>query len=118
MAMPPQGPQPQGQPGQAPQDPSQQGQPPAGQDQSGAGIGQLLQSVEKAIDHIAQVVGGSKAATPSEKQLIGVVNDAYGKFMESVSGQSSDDDGDESDAQGQTTAPEAAGNSGAIPHPY
>lgn len=112
---PPGGPQ-----GGPPPGPPGQGAPPgAGQSQSGGGVAALMMNVDKAIDHIAQVIASSPAASPQEKQLIQVVDQAYGKLMESISGGTGadDQDSDAGGAQGQTTAPEAGGNKGAIPSP-
>lgn len=94
--------------------------PPGGPQQQGGqggGVASLMANVDKAIDHIAQVIGSSQAASPQEKQLIQIVDQAYGKLMESVSGGSEADEPDEGGAQGQTTSPEAGGNKGAIPSP-
>lgn len=100
--------------------PPQDGAPPgggAGQPQGG-GIAALMANVDKAIDHIMQVIAQSPSASPQEKQLIQVVDQAFGKLMESVSGGTEANEPDEDSgpgAQGQTVSPEAGGNRGAIP---
>ena len=103
--MPPPGPPPSGPPGQAP-------------GQTGS-ISNLLQNVDQAIDHLNQVIGQSKATSPEEKQMIGMVDQIYGKLMSSLGqgDQGGDDDSTPGNGQGQTVPPEAGGNKGAVPSP-
>lgn len=108
--------------GPPPGPPGQQGPPPQGGDGGGGAISTLLMNVDKAIDHLNLVIGQSKATNPQEKQLIQQIDQAWGKLMEMLGVQGSGDDEDEQGpqgpgAQGQTTAPEAGGNPGAVPQP-
>ena len=115
--MPPQGPPPgpQGPPPGAGAPPPG-GAPPGGS--PGGGVSQLLMNVDKAIDQIKMVISNSKAASEHEKQMIGMIDDMYGKLMTSLGGEPDSDDGPPGgDGQGQTVPPEAGGNKGAIPSP-
>lgn len=113
--MPPQGAPPQAGP------PSPGGAPPPQGQQGGGAISTLLLNVDKALDHLNVVIGQSKVANPAEKQLIGQINEAYGKLMDMLGIQGGQDE-DEAPpegpgSQGQTVPPEAGGNKGAVPSP-
>lgn len=97
------------------------GAPPPGQGQDGGGaITSLLMNVDKAIDHLALVIGQSKVTSPQEKQLIQQIDQAYAKLLGMLGVQGEPDEDDQaaqSGAQGQTVPPEAGGNPGAVPAP-
>lgn len=107
--MPPQGPPAQ----DAGPDASPQGQGQA----AGGAISQMIQNLTMGIDHLNKVISQSKATSPEEKQMIGQVNQIFGELVESLGMSGGGDGGDESQAQGQTVPPEAAGNRGAMPSP-
>lgn len=104
----------------APQGPPQggppQGAPPQGQPQGagGGGVVGLIQNVGEALDHIKTAVAQAQGIPPEAKQMIEQISQAYGQFVDMVSGPGG---GDESEGagQGQTVPPEAAGNKGAVP---
>lgn len=97
-----------------------QGPPPGGppdQQGQGGGLSNLLMSIDKAIDHLAEQVSQDKSAPPEAMQLITVVDQAFGKFMSLVTGSPEEQEGPGGEGQGQTVPPEAGGNKGAIPSP-
>lgn len=111
--MPPPGP-PQGGPPPSPDAPPQDG------DSSGGGaISKLLMNVDQAIDHLNQVIGQSKAASPEEKQLMATIDQLFGKLLDSLGVSGGGDEGQDQasgpGAQGQTVPPEAGGNKNAVP---
>lgn len=112
--MPPPGGPPQGPPqGPPPGQSGPQQAPPAG---GSPDAGKFLQTLDQAIDSLAQNIMGDKSAPPEAKQLAQQIDQAFGKLMDMIQG-GGGQDSDEGDAQGQTVPPEAAGNKGAIPSP-
>jgi len=107
--------------------PPSQGMPPKGpipQEPAdvaggGAGAAKFLMSVDNALDQVHKLIINSKATSPQEKQMITMIDDMFGKLMESLGAQNPDNESEEpmGDGQGQTVPPEAAGNKGAIPSP-
>jgi hypothetical protein len=109
--MPPQGP-PQGAPPQGPGGPPPGGQPPQG---GGSPLGNLLTSLDKAIDSIASNIMGDKSAPPRAKQLIQSIDQQFGELLDMIQG--GPDEESAGGAMGQTVPPEAGGNKGAVPSP-
>lgn len=106
-------------PPNGPSQPAGPGAPPQAQGAgAGGAISTLFVNVDKAIDHLNLVIGQSKATNPQEKALINQIDQLYGRLMDmlGIAGQEGDQ-ADQSQAQGQTVPPEAAGNPGAIPAP-
>lgn len=104
-------------PPNGPSQPAGPGAPPPDQGSGGGGAAPLLQSIDKALKHLVQVVSQDKGAPPQAVQLIQGVAQGFDEFMEMVAGGGGEDEGPEPQAQGQTVPPEAGGNKGAIPSP-